>query len=131
MLGGYVALIHLSLCVFLPGLMTISQLYKYEKGWGAKSVLPGTTDSQKHGINTVKFCGCQNGVLRLKLQFFHNFMFLTEIYPCWMVRILSCCWSCKRCKFKLICYMVLRQESNSFLPILLGIEFCCPLIKKI
>ena len=40
MLRKYVGLISSCLCVFLPGLMTIAQIYEYEKGEGAKSVLP-------------------------------------------------------------------------------------------
>ena len=49
-----------------------------------------------------------------------------------LLSILNCCSLEPKCEnFKLICYVVLRRENNTFLFIFLGIEFRGSLIKQI
>ena len=72
MLGRYVFLIFLYLRVFLSGLMTMSQVYEYYKGASAKSVPAWYYGASKtEGAKAVKFCCCQNGILRLKIHSFY------------------------------------------------------------
>lgn len=78
----YLDLIFLCLCVFLPGLMTITQVYEYEKEEGGKSVPQnwyyGAQKNTDRGINTVKFCG---GHMMAKTEFFiQKFTVFSEFY---------------------------------------------------
>ena len=67
--------------------MTIAQVFKYEKGEGAKSVPPLVLQSpKKRNINTVKFFGCQNGIPRLKIRSSFGILYFSQtfIWAVWL-----------------------------------------------
>ena len=70
----------LCFCVLLPGLMTIAQVFVYEKGEGAKSVPPTLVlqSPKKHSINIVQFFGSQNGILRLKIRSSFGILYFSQ-----------------------------------------------------
>ena len=82
MTGIYVVLIFLCLCIFLSSLVNIAQVYEVLEKGGTKSVsLPFVLRSpKKHCMNTIKFCCCHSGSLRLKNFFSEFYVFHKNLY---------------------------------------------------
>ena len=89
MVSGYVALIFVCLCVFLPSLVIIVKVYEILIRQGRQiNLSPSCYGTSKSSVWNVKICGCYNGILCLKIcSFSLNFTFLTKICTRLMVRM--------------------------------------------